>query len=108
PRSDPWRLSPALCGRRLLVGARAAEDVPHRVVPLVTGVLEDLFLLLVALQGHTDRPRLGEGRWVVDGHGVVDRVGADSREALDEAQGLPRPSEVGLVGEVRDLDDERV
>src|SRR6188472_124240 len=96
------------CCRSLLVGAGAAEDVSHRVVSLVTGVFENLSLLVVALQRDANRPRLRERRRIVDGDGVVDRIGVDAREALDETQRLARSSEVGLVREVRRLDHKRV
>src|SRR6185503_7123111 len=94
--------------RRLLVGARAAEDIPHGIVPLVTGVLEDFVLSLVALERYANRPRFRKRRGIIDRHGVRDRIRPRSRESLDQAQRFARASEVGLVGEVGDLDDERV
>ena len=98
----------ALLEPALFVGASAAEDVPHRVVSLVTGVLENLCLLAVALQRDTNRPRLRERGRVVNGDRVVDRVGANPREAFDQPQRLARSPEVGLVREVRHLDNQRV
>ena len=45
---------------------------------------------------------------VVDGEPVVDGLVVDARVALGQVQGVARPAEVGLRGEVRGFDDQRV
>ena len=64
--------------------------------------------LVGPLQRNQRRPGLGPGRRVGDGDLVVERVGADAGEALDQVQVLARSSELALLREIRRLDDQRV
>ena len=76
------------------------------VVPLVAGVLVDRPVGLRHRIRHGPRPR--PRRRIVDREAIVERVGVDAREALDEVQILARSAEVRPVGEVRRVDDQRV
>src|SRR5438128_9555716 len=75
----------SFCGGLLQI-ARTLEGVRQCVVPFVARVLVDRLFGF----GHRDpcRPRFGEGRWIVDGEFVHERVGGDAGEALDEMQVL--------------------
>src|SRR5438874_895673 len=55
--------------------ARAAEEVRHRVIPLVTCVLVDLRLVRQLRDGNDGLPRFGKRRWILDRDLVLDRVG---------------------------------
>ena len=86
------------------------EDVQQAVIALVARVLVERSHDL----GHRDRcrPRLREGRRIVDRDLVVHRTGTESREALDDATLLAGAidSHVSLVdvGEIDRLNDERI
>src|SRR2546427_6552383 len=69
----------------LLLGASATEDVPHGLVSLVTGVLED-FHTVVLRPGHRKRPRFGERGRIIDRDFPVNFVRSDPREALNQMQ----------------------
>ena len=60
------------------------------------------------LQMDHGRPRTRPGRLIVDADLVVDPIGRDTGEALNEPQVLSRPQEVALRREIRGLDDECV
>ena len=70
PRLD-LLLHAAARGRSIL-NARAAEDVGHRVVPLMTGVFDQLVLAVVFVEHEHARPRLGPARLIVDGEAVFE------------------------------------
>src|SRR3989442_16032205 len=70
-----------------LLGARAAEDVPHRVIALVARVLVDL-LVVVDGERHPERPRSGPGFRIIDGDRPKDLVRGRTREPFDELQRL--------------------
>src|SRR5207249_1942454 len=96
--------------RRLLSGVfllhtRAVEGPEHCLVSLVAGVLVDL--VLGALQEQRGRPRLGPGRRIVDGHLVLQRLGVDAAEPLDEMQLLAGAASTdrGVAAEVGRIDD---
>src|SRR2546428_7654786 len=99
-----------------IVGASAFEEVYEAVVPLVTGVLEDR--PIKPADGYFPRPGSRPRRGVLDREFVTDPVCIDASEALDHMQrvagqdvlsSVPRgPSEIGLVGEVGRVDDQRV
>ena len=55
---------PRSVGLHPLLVARAAQDVRERVVSLMTGVLEDL--LVVLPPGNFSAPHLRVGPWVVN------------------------------------------
>ena len=96
------------------IGAAAAQEVRHRVVPLVTRVLVDLRVVRKLRDGNHGRPRSGKRRRILDGDRVLHRVRIDPLEALDQVQrlGRPRPDVrplvVGPVEEVRRVDDQRI
>src|SRR5713101_1530963 len=71
-------------GGTLVLGTRSPEHALHAVVSLVTGV----FIKRVVLLHHRNRcrPLLGKRRWIVHGDFVVDRIGIDTREALDQME----------------------
>src|SRR5260221_9762224 len=68
-----------------LRGPGGAENVFHRVIPLVARVLVHQRALR-----HIDssRPRPGPGRWIVDRELVLERVRVDPVEPLDHAEVL--------------------
>src|SRR4029453_6223944 len=91
-------------GRSLLI-TRGAEDVLHREISFVAGVLEDR--TLGALHRDLPSPRPGERLRIVDRELVEKRALIGARESLDHAQVFAGSPKVGLTGEVRRLDDER-
>src|SRR5438552_4190261 len=91
-----------------LVRAGAAEDVAHRVIPLVALVRHHLFLV-VRGQRHRERPRLRPRRRIVDRHGPLHFVRRDAPEPLDNFQRLRIRLPVRApLPEVGRLDDESV
>src|SRR5262245_10687948 len=69
-----------------LVGASAAQDVAHRVVPFMARVFEWTLTRVFLRQVHRKRPWFRPGRRVVNGDGPFDRGRPDRLEAFDEAQ----------------------
>ena len=67
--------------RCLLFFAAAIQDTRHSVISLVTGVLENPALALPP--GNCGRPGFRPGCWIVECDFVIDRVGIETREALD-------------------------
>src|SRR5437879_7780133 len=92
--------------RCLLFFAAAIQDTRHSVISLVTGVLENPALALPP--GNCGRPGFRPGCWIVECDFVIDRVGIETREALDHMQAAGGTSEVRLVGEIRRIDDQCV
>src|SRR2546426_5629585 len=92
--------------RCLLFFAAAIQDTRHSVISLVTGVLENPALALPP--GNCGRPGFRPGCWILECDFVIDRVGIETREALDHMQAAGRTSEVRLVGEIRRIDDQCV
>ncbi len=92
----------------------AAQEVRHRVVPFVTGVLVDLRVVRQLRDGNHRRPRPRKCRRILDGDRVLERRRVDPLEALDQVQRLGRarpdvrPLVIGPVQEVRRVDDQRV
>src|SRR5262249_50213896 len=85
-------------GRLFFLIACSAQDVGQRVVALLAGVLVHA---LARLRHRQDcRPRLREGRRIVDRVLVVQRVRVDAAKALDEAQRVGRAAEVRLFPQV--------
>src|SRR5260370_5174776 len=68
----------------LVLGARCFENVQQAVVSLVTCV----FIKRGIGLHHRNRcrPPFGKGGWIVHGDFVVDRIGIDKREALDQME----------------------
>ena len=90
----------------LLIGATGGQQVDHRVVPLVTGILEEMIegIRRVSLpHRQRDGNGMGIGLRVLNGEPVVDCVGIDQREALDETQ-RPAGSAVTGLEDVRRLE----
>ena len=90
----------------LLLGARSLEDVPHRVVAFVTSVFIDGSRGL--RQGRLSLPSFRKCRGIVDRKFVENRVGIETREALDQVQILVGAAEVSLVREVGRVDHQRI
>src|SRR2546422_8269125 len=67
--------------RCLLFFAAAIQDTRHSVISLVTGVLENPTLALPP--GNCGRPGFRPGCWILECDFVIDRVGIETREALD-------------------------
>src|SRR4029450_6421130 len=65
---------------------------------------------LLILPGHflLHSPRFRPRRRILDGDGILDRLGVDAWKALHQAQVLSRRLEAELGREVRDVDDQRV
>jgi hypothetical protein len=94
----PPRLAPVGAGWRPLApqcpsGPRGAfllgvlrmsspQHIGHAVVPFVAGVFEDEVDTTLHRDGRRKRGR--EGRWVVDGVLVGQRIGVQSRESFDQ------------------------
>src|SRR5262249_18193492 len=99
--------------RRPLVCPRAAEDVLHRVVPLVARVFEEL-IFRMELERQRHRPWTRPCLRVGDRCRIPERRLIDALESLDDFQLLTRRQRVAvardadLAVEVRRLDDERV
>src|SRR5215468_3787058 len=91
-----------------LLRPRPAQNVEHRVVALVAGVLGHLHLTQILLQVERCGPGARERRRILDGELVVDRVDVDAPEALDHMQAGCRTAVSRLRREIRDIDDERV
>src|SRR5204863_5235163 len=96
--------------------ARGLDEVANRRVVLVTRVLEEA-VLRIELERERGLPRPREHDRVLDLELVVDPLGCDTREPLDEAQRLARRDRLSagaddrhraLAVEVRRLDHERV
>src|SRR5438093_8670536 len=89
--------------------ARARENARQRVIPFVTRRLVDLIGLLVQFrQRQLDRPRACEGGRILDGDAVRQQIGPGPGVPLGQMQVFARSLEIGLVREIRHLDDERV
>src|SRR5688572_26528916 len=69
----------------LLVGPSSTEDIRHRVIPFVTGVLEEL-VTIVACEGDEYCPRPGPRFWINDRCFVVQGLLVDARETFDHFQ----------------------
>src|SRR2546426_8148009 len=84
----------------------------HSVITLVTRVFENSAWSTEVGHGYFGRPGSRERLWIVHGHPVLDRVGADTPEALDYTQ-VPAVRDLGrdttyrmdrrLVREIRHL-----
>src|SRR5579864_1280273 len=84
-----------LLSRSPFVGPRAAEDVLHRIVPLVARVLEELiFRMQLQRQRYGPWPR--PGLQIGDGRGVLQRLCVDALESLDDFQILGRWQRVAV------------
>src|SRR5437773_11597166 len=71
----------ALCdsvGHSLLVGALAAEGIPHGAVAFVAGILVELVARLLR-DSESDRKRRGVHRGIVHADAVVDHLRIDAR-----------------------------
>src|SRR6188474_1846218 len=83
---------------------RALQHVRHRVVALVTGVLEQ------AVCGRLPRILAGPctlpGRRILDGEAIQERVRVDSPDAFDDMQLIARAVELRFAGEIRGVHDE--
>src|SRR5262245_6655202 len=89
-----------------LLRAGDAEEVAHRVVAFVTGVLERA--LVGPRQAHRERPGPRPGRRIVKRHRPLHRLRTRGREALNQAQPIARSPVRHFICEVRRLDHERV
>src|SRR5881394_2746377 len=65
--------------------AHAAENIGHRVIAFVAGILEKL-ILVVLFQLHEDSPRSCPCLLVIHGYPVFHTVVADSRESFGHSQ----------------------
>ena len=83
-----------------------AEDALEPVIRFVAGVLVDPSIARNRGQLHRPRPR--EGRRIVDGDAIGEDAGRGAGKPLDETQILSCSPVIGLIREVRGLDDERV
>src|SRR5713101_5135575 len=88
-----------------LHGGRSENPFDAARVALVARVL--VHQLAALPQRKLRRPRTRPRRRIVGGEAVVDRVGVDAREALDEVQMFARASEFDLLRKVDRVDDER-
>src|SRR5712692_9715378 len=66
----------------LFSGPSPLEHVHHRIIPLVTGVLEHL-IVVVLPDGNIHGPGSGKRLGIVERDPIVDRVGVHSSEAFD-------------------------
>ena len=81
--------------RRVLLRASSREDaVHHGIISFVAGKLIDQLLPL--LQWNDRRPWLRPRRRVVERDLVVDRVGSDTRQALNQMEVFGRSHEVAV------------
>ena len=87
------------------LSARAGENTPETNVAFVTRDLIDPAIR--SPQPIHERPRLRECLWIGHRQSVLDRVGIEHRESLDEMQLRARAAEHLLLVEIRGLDDER-
>src|SRR2546428_7112971 len=107
------RRSSLLVLRVLIASTFRAEDVLQPVIPLVTRVLKHA-VGGISLQWKRDRPWLRPRLRVVDGCFVLNCVGVDPREALDEVDRVARvigpsiPGDASLAIEIRRLNNESV
>src|SRR5262249_52279216 len=76
-----------LSGLFPIVSASAAQDVLDRVIPLVTSIFEDL-VSGISLERNGYFPRLRIVFRIVNGDFVLDRIGAGTRETLNDMQVL--------------------
>src|SRR6266850_3107962 len=100
-----------------LVRPSAAENVRHSVITLVTRVFENSVRGTLLGHGNFGGPGARERLWIIHGHPVLDRVGADAPEALDDTQ-VPAVRDSGrdtthrmdrrLVREIRHLHNQRI
>src|SRR2546428_11825681 len=59
-------------------------------------------------QGKSHCPECGPGRRVLNGQSVLDRAGVDACKTLDQMEVSAGAPEIGLVGEIRRVDDQRI
>src|SRR6266850_2641194 len=88
------------------------QNMRHRVITFVTREFEDSVRGTAVRHGYFGCPGAHERLWIIDGHPVLDRIGADAPEALDYTQ-LPAVRDPGrdttyrmdgrLVREIRHL-----
>src|SRR4051812_9312616 len=86
--------------------AGTGENAGEAVVPFVARVLVER----TGRPGHRQltTPAAYEGLGIVDRELVKERVGVDPCVALNQVQVVGRAAEIRLVGEVGDVDHERV
>src|SRR6267142_3004413 len=91
-----------------LLHTRAVEGAVHRLISLMTGVFVDL--VLGVLHEQRRRPRPGPATGIVDRHFVLQRIGVDAAEPLDEMHLLAGAASTngGVAAEVRRIDDKRI
>src|SRR5262245_20430319 len=89
----------------LFLSARAGEDADHGLVPFMAGKFVQLAVTLP--EGNDDSPALRPRSWIVESDLVVDGVGGNPRETLDEMQVFSGAHEVALRREVRCLHNQR-
>src|SRR5688572_17897831 len=94
---------------------RVAKGVENRLVALVARILEQV-IVGIAFQWKGRLPRSRQHDWILDADFVLDRVLADARETLDDAQRLACGNATTArtddqhrraAVEVRGLDDQR-
>src|SRR5438445_13728017 len=93
------------------------QNVRHGVIPFVTREFEDSVRGTAVRHRYFGCPGAHERLWIIDGHPVLDRVGADAPEALDYTQ-LLAVRDLGcdttyrmdrrLVREIRHLHNQRL
>src|SRR5262245_52382498 len=93
-----------LCG--LICGARSGENGGHRVVAFVAGIFVDRLVALAHRNNNGERPR--PYARIIDGELVLQCVGIDTGEFLDEAQVRAGVRETRLAFEVDRFNDQRV
>src|SRR2546426_10812004 len=73
-----------LAGLIFSIRTSSAQPHVHRIIALVTGILVQT-ITFFSLQQKRERPWHSEHRLVHDGAFILDRIGVDPRQALDEA-----------------------
>src|SRR5882724_2601494 len=90
----------------LLLGASSAEVIRQAVISLVTRELK--YRALGLHHGELPFPRSCPCRRIVDGEYVQDGLLVDAREAFHHVQIFTGSSEVGRIGEISCVDDQRI
>src|SRR6266404_3383164 len=91
---------------RLLLGASSAEVIRQAVISLVTRELK--YRALGLHHGNLPFPGSCPRRRIFDGEFVPDSLLVDAREAFHHVQIFTGSSEVGRIGEISCVDDQRI
>jgi hypothetical protein len=93
-----------------LVSAGSHKQGRHTVVPLVAPwlLVDPIRLAVLSAEFRLDGPRFRPRRGILERHGILERVRVEACPPFDEVQVFAGSLEVGLGGEIGDVDDQRI